>query len=548
MSTESVDTGAKEKAGSNGAVQLRATGLSKTFGVNRVLNNVDLEIRSHEIRGLLGQNGSGKSTLIKILAGYHTPDPGAKLEVAGEEVPLYQGEGSQPKGIAFVHQDLGLVKSLSIVDNFWIGTEQSGGWMSRIRWRRQRAKTRAALQRFGLRIDVRKEVEVLPDSHQAVVAIARALESIGGDGTGVLVLDEPTAHLEHKAKNVLFDAVRSVAASGCGVLFVSHNLDEVRDLCTSVTVLRDGNKVAEGSIEEMTESKLIQAIVGRDIESLYPEAPAPRNTPVALSVKGLSGIGANDITFDIHEGEVLGLCGLSGMGQDVVPRLIYGVDPPLEGEVRVGGEVIQPGPRQALEKDIVFLPVDRLTRGGHAGTTVRQNLTLPVVSRYFKGGFIRKSKETEAVDAILEEFAVKPPDSNVAFGNLSGGNQQKALLGKWMSLVGKPKILLMQEPTQGVDIGARHDIFQFIQAATEEGAAVLYASTEFEDLAHLCDRVLIMRYGRIVAEVGREELTAERLEELTLSAGLSQNGSSSTNGSSSEGSSDPGAVAAKGEL
>jgi ribose transport system ATP-binding protein len=504
----------------DGAPLLRATGFSKTFGPIRVLQDVHLSMQSHEIRGLLGQNGSGKSTFIKILSGYHEPDPGAQLAVREADVPLPVRLGADSAhDIAFVHQDLGLERSLPIVDNFWISSGHVRAGRP-IRWREQRARAAAALREFGLEVDVRKDLGLLSDSQRAVVAIARALEGLGTDRRGVLVLDEPTVLLEQETKNFLFEAIGRVRDRGCAVLFVSHNLDEVRELCSTVSVLRDGRLVADGQLSDMSERALIHAILGKDMDDLYPPPPDARTTPIVLSAKHLRAPGLADVTFDLHEGEILGLCGLAGMGQDLVPQVIYGVRPASDGELTVFGQPLGSNPRDALERGVVFLPLDRKRNGAHENSTLYENLTLPVIDRYFIGGRVRRSKELREVGAVLQEFSVRPGDPTRKFGELSGGNQQKALLAKWLRLVGTAKILLLQEPTQGVDVGARQEIFQFISEAAANGAATLYCSTEYEDLAHLCDRVLIMRHGRIVAQIGRAHLRAERLEALALATEL----------------------------
>jgi ribose transport system ATP-binding protein len=495
---------------------LRARGVSKTFAGSRVLHDVDIELGPGEVRALLGQNGSGKSTFIKILAGVHTPDPGSELLLRGRSVPLpVPRSQAADAGLTFMHQDLGLEPSLSVTDNFML---RSAAWRKALRpigWRSQHRRVSAALAEFGLRIDVTAPVEKLSGPERAVTALVRALYELGGNASGILVLDEPTAGLEREAIGSLFDAVRAARARGCGVLFVSHNLEEAMTLCDTVSVLRDGRLVAEGPIADFTEAKLITAIIGRDLGQLYPPAPTARTAPIALSARGLSGAVVRGIDFDLHAGEILGVTGLAAMGQDELPLLLYGGHRPRGGSIHIGGHQHKPSPRHSLDSGMALVPADRKGLSGDMGATVQENLSLPVLDRYWAHGRFQRSRERTDVLDLLRSFDVRPSDPLRKLGELSGGNQQKALLGKWLALYQDVKILLLHEPTQGVDVGARQEIFRFIRDAAEKGAAILYVSTEHDDLAHLCDRVLILRNGRIAGELSQplesDEIAARSL-------------------------------------
>jgi ribose transport system ATP-binding protein len=494
---------------------LKARGFSKTFGLVRVLNEVDITVASGEIRGLVGQNGSGKSTLIKLLTGVYEPDAGAHLVVQDKTIDMYGAGWNNDAGLAVMHQDLGLEPSLSIADNFIIdGTSRA---LRRIPWRRERTRIKTVLEEYGLSVDVRQPVGDLSRTEQAVVAMARAFDRLK-DEVGVIILDEPTAALEQERADALFDAIRAARSRGCGVLFVSHDLQEIVELCDSVTVLRDGFDVASGGIESFTKNELIRAIVGTDIGELYPFRPREQEGEVVLSARDIHGTTVNGLSFDLHQGEILGVTGIGGMGHDEVGALLYGSRPLSEGEVHLFGAPFVPTPHRALSRGLVFLPADRKALGGDPYSTIEDNLILPIAPRYFKRGRIQKAAAREAVRAALVEFDVRPPDPSRLLGELSGGNQQKALLAKWIGLYGNSRILILHEPTQGVDVGARHAIFSIIRKSAASGQAILYISAEYEDLAHLCNRVLVLRGGRAVADIGQDNLTTATIAGLAMAS------------------------------
>jgi ribose transport system ATP-binding protein len=482
--------------------------LSKSFGSTRALEGVSLDVGPGEVHALLGQNGSGKSTLIKILAGYHSPDRGT-VAIRGEPVglPLPPVE-LRRRGLAFVHQDLGLVDTLSVVENLRVGRFETGaGW--RIRWRSERARARALLRRFDLDVDPRTPVGRLSRTERAIVAIIRALDEMrslalesrlrGSEDAGLLVLDEPTASLPEDEVRLLFDAMRRVRETGSSVLYVTHRLEEVFEVCDMVTVLRDGRRVATEPVAGLDEQALISLILGRDLEALYPEADRRAAEPV-LEVAGLTGATCRDVSFALRRSEVLGLTGLVGAGYDEVPYLVYGAFPAAAGEVALEGRPLgSVDPSRAHGLGLALLPADRQRQAGIPRATVKENVTLPVLRRYRRLGRLEHRRERRDVRELLARFRVRPPDPDRPLAALSGGNQQKALLARWIGT--RPRILLLHEPTQGVDVGSRREIFELLQEAVDAGTAVLYASAEHEELAHLCDRVLVFRRGRIVREL-----------------------------------------------
>jgi ribose transport system ATP-binding protein len=493
---------------------LSARNVSKTFSGRTVLRNLDLDVRAGEVHGLVGQNGSGKSTFIKILAGYHAPDEGATLTVAGTrvELPLDPRE-PHLLGLSFVHQDLGLVPQMTVLENLCVGDFQTGfGW--RIRWRRERQRVREALQMFGLgHIAPEAEIGSLRDVERALVAIVRALDRLKGVAQGVLVLDEPTAYLPRDGVERLFQAVRTVAASGIGVLFVTHRLEEVRALTDRVTILRDGAQVETADTALLSERDLIERILGRSLGELYP-SPHEMRGEVAMTVQNVSSRLVRSFSLQLHRGEIVGLTGLLGMGQEQVPHLLFGSQRASSGTIGMRGrdyDLRRMSPRDAIAAGLALLPANRLREGAVQSATVTENTTLTTLRSYFVRGLLRHMRERRTVTALLHEFHVTPPEPRRVFAKLSGGNQQKALLAKWFAT--RPEIFLLHEPTQGVDIGAKQQIFGQIRDLVQAGGAVILASVEYEDIAHLCDRVIVFRDGAPVAELRGADLTEGRIVE-----------------------------------
>jgi len=496
------------RAGDEPAV-LEVEGLSKSFGGTRALDRVDLEIRGGEIHALVGQNGSGKSTLIKILSGYHQADSG-RISILARQARLpLDPEQLRSLGIGFVHQDLGLVSAGTVLENLRIGRFTTGIGR-RIRWRRERETARRLLARFDLELGVDEPVSRCSQTERAILAVARALADVEASrGRGLLVMDEPTTALPAHEIDVLFDAMRKVAAGGSAALLVTHNIDEVISVADRVSTLRDGRLVASEQVTGLDHDRIAVGILGRRLEQAYPEIE-PRDTTPLMDVRELSGRIARHVSFTLHAGEILGLTGLAGAGHDEVPYLIYGAVQPTTGEIAIGGRPSQvPTLEGSRGAEIALLPADRQSRSGTPRATVRENVTLPALASYRTRRGIDRARERSEVREALVRFEVKPPDGERPLYSLSGGNQQKALLARWLRL--EPRVLLLHEPTQGVDIGARRGIFEILTESAARGTSVLYASVEYEDLANVCDRVLVFDRGRVVGELSGAGLTADRL-------------------------------------
>ena len=496
---------------------LELTGVSKTFDGIRVLHDVTLTVRPGEILGLIGENGSGKSTLIKILSGYHAADAGARILLGGHELTTALGGGARRSGMAFIHQDLALVPSMTVLENLRILRFDTGfGW--RIRWSRERARVRRYLAQVGLDVHPDTRVADLSVTEQALVAVARGLADIDEDGAQsphrLLVLDEPTAYLPHDGVQRLFGVLRGLTADGAAVVFVSHRLDEVRELCDRVAVLRGGDLVAVVDDGGATERDLLRLMLGRPVEQLYPDTPEPDGEPL-LEVAGLSGGSLLDLSFTARPGEIIGFAGLPGSGYDEVPYLLTGARPARAGRLRLDGAdlpVPPMRPRSALRLGMALLPADRPRTGCAPALTVRENMTLPTLSSFtWLRSVVLRGREQRVALAQSDRFGVVPRRPESALRYLSGGNQQKVLLAKWM--LGEPRVLLLHEPTHGVDVGAKQEIFAHLSEAAAGGAIVLLSTVEHEDLARLCSRVHVLHAGRCRRVIQQDDLMPGRLAE-----------------------------------
>jgi ribose transport system ATP-binding protein len=479
---------------------LTVAGLSKTFPGLRALDDVDFTVSSGEIVALVGQNGSGKSTLVKILTGVYDADPGARIEGRAAEV-----DGS----IHAIHQDLGLVPQLNTVENLDLGRRLGAAAALPARRRQEAEHARELLQQFDAWFDVTVPVARLTPAERTIVAIARALDS-WEDPRGLLILDEPTAALHSDEVGRLFTAVRAAAARGAAVIFVSHRLDEVLDLTDRVVVLRDGRLVADTPVAHLDHDGLVRLIVGSALEQAAPREG--RGTgELALQVRGLAGGTVRELDLGVRAGEVVGVSGILGSGREHLAPLLFGALPRTSGDVAAGGsELPAADPGAAIRAGVAYVPSDRHADGAVMTMRVRENLTLPDLRRLRRrGGQIDFAAERREVGEWLQRIELRPADPERPLELFSGGNQQKVVLAKWLR--NEPRVLLLDEPTQGVDVGAKAAIYDLLRDAAEQGAAVLIASSDTAELAAVCDRVVVMRDGVACAEVDGPELTEERL-------------------------------------
>jgi ribose transport system ATP-binding protein len=498
---------------------LRAHGLTKAFGGARALNEVDLTVLPGEVHGLLGENGSGKSTLIKILAGYHTPDAG-ELVVNGREVPLPLGPGEpQRLGMEFVHQDLGLVASLTVAENLFMADIAKPANRFFVSWSRRSAQAREVFARYGVTIDPDATIDGIRPVERALVAIVRALEGLrrgSGDEPTLLVLDEPTVFLPQNEVALLFDLVRQIAAGGSSVLFVSHDLAEVRQITDRVTVLRDGRVAGTVDTKHTSPRALVNLILGQELQEMAAIEQQFGDHSVVLQVRGLSTRWLHDVSFELRAGEVLGLTGLVGSGYEDSVYAIFGAIPAEDGTMVLEGEerdVAAMTPKAAMAQGIALVPGDRQNTGSIPTLPASDNINLLVLDRYFRGGRLRQHELDGNAQALMDEFDVRPARPDLDYGSFSGGNQQKAMMAKWKQI--EPRVLLLHEPTQGVDVGARQQIWTMIRAATSTTSTIC-ASSDYEQLATICDRVGVIARGRLVGFLTGSDVTKERIAEYCL--------------------------------
>jgi ribose transport system ATP-binding protein len=494
---------------------LRLSNASMAFGGITVLNDVSLTLGRGEIRALVGKNGSGKSTLIKILSGFHRPQPGSTLQLGARRFELpAPPEVLREAGLSFVHQDLGLNPDASILDNVLVGRFSSRG-LAPIAWRRESERVERALSTFGVAHSPYRHVRELQAVDRALVAIARSLIDVREHG-GVMVLDEPSAFLTETDVKRLFSAIRTLAAAGTAIVYVSHRLDEVLSLAHTVTVLRDGVVVHEGPAADLTEDALIGHILGEDIRRFYPDL-APPGSDVVLEADRIGGALIRSLSLQMRRGEIIGVTGLSGAGFEELPYLLSGALPSTRGTVTICGRTFPARllrPHLTNARGLALLPADRQRASGAQRLSVRENISLPVLDRFFSFGLLNGRLERNTAREVLQRYKVRPPDPDAQLNTLSGGNQQKALFGKWMQT--NPEILLLHEPTQGVDIGSKQEIFREIEQAAASGVAVLIASSEAEDLANLCHRVVVLRRGLFAGEMSGSELTEQSINNLAF--------------------------------
>jgi ABC-type sugar transport system ATPase subunit len=490
---------------------LRIEHLSKTFPGTRALSDASIDIRAGEVHALVGQNGSGKSTLIKVLAGYHAPDPGAHAELDGEPFDLGHADDSTNERLRFVHQDLGLVLELNTMDNLALRNGFARGATGRVLWGDQQRETRQVLSRFGVDLDIHRPLAEATPVERTVVAIAAALQGWHG-GRGLLVLDEPTAVLPHDEVERLYGFVRDVQRAGTSVLYVSHRMDEIFALADRVTVLREGRVVATLPVAEVDHARLASLIVGQDVDPDYHASVVVRpEAPIVLEVRDVEGRWLRGASLEVHRGEILGIAGLAGAGIHELPYAIAGSSLyGISGRIRLAQRSdswIDITDAESL--DIPVVPHDRASDGVIAEFSMGENLSLSVLARLGRQGKLGRRAERTLVDLWTEKLSIIAAGPDAPISTLSGGNQQKVVMAR--CLAREPEILVLCEPTAGVDIGARVAIYDLIAALSREGLTVVVASSDLGDLLAMCTRVVVLRGGRITDEFAGEGLTEHLL-------------------------------------
>jgi ABC-type sugar transport system ATPase subunit len=480
---------------------LIARGITKSFPGVLALDNVDFDVRSGEVTALLGENGAGKSTLIKLMAGFYSPDRG-EITVDGKLLHADPAEAHRI-GVATIHQDAHLVPAMSVAENIMLGR-----WPTRyglVSVSRQRQRALEALKRVAPHLNPSTSAGRLSPADQQLVEIARAIS----EDSKVLVMDEPTTSLSPPEIDRLFGVVKDLKAKGLGIVFVSHWLQEVFRIADRVTVLRDGRLVGTRPIAELDQDKVIRMMVGRDVRETVADSRPIGD--VVLSVRHLNRLNLlHDISFDVRAGEIVGMSGLVGAGRSELAACVFGIDPYDSGAVEIAGVQIRPNdPKAAIEAGIGLVPEDRRRQALVSLLSVRTNITLSLLDRLKNWGFLSIAREDVIADREIAALAVKTPTSKTRVSALSGGNQQKVVLARWLAR--RPKVLILDEPTKGIDVGAKSEISELVLRLARGGMGILLISSELPEILSLSDRVLVMRAGRIAASLPRAEATSETI-------------------------------------
>jgi rhamnose transport system ATP-binding protein len=501
---------------------LQLTSVTKSFGAVRALKGVSFELRAGEVHALLGENGAGKSTLIKIITGAHQPD-GGSIEIGGQPVRHLTPAAARKLGIACIYHQPALFSDLSVAENIGLRLEPAG-FARRVDWHARRDRAAELLQRIGADISPEAEVRSLSMPEQQLVEIACAI----GAGARIVIMDEPTASLTQQEVALLFKAVRDLRRDGVGVIYITHRLEEIFELADRVTVLRDGEsvgtrivkslngyKVTSGNDattqpdDSLTEVELIKLMVGREISQMYPPAEGmPGGVVLSLKNLGCAAGGVKNISLDVRAGEIVGLAGLVGAGRTELARVLFGLTPADAGEIIYGGQrVAIRSPQAAVALGIAYVPEDRRRHGVILEMPVAHNLTMAVHKRIFPGAWLRPGAERRLALDLMRDLDVKAAGPEAPAGSLSGGNQQKVSLGRW--LAAKPKLLILDEPTQGVDVGAKSEIHKLIRRLAKEGLAVLMISSDLPEIIGMSDRIAVMRGGTVVSVLPGKSGAAE---------------------------------------
>ena len=493
---------------------LKADSITKSFAGVQALKGVSFDLRPGEVHALVGENGAGKSTLIKIITGAHRADSG-QLEINGQIIAHNSPAIAKHLGVAAIYQQPALFPDLSVAENLALGLEQDGLWR-RVNWRKRNARAKDLLDRIGARIDPQSPVSALTMPEQQLVEIARAL----GAAAKILIMDEPTASLTERETEHLFKVIGELRAQGAGVIYISHRLEELFAIADRVTVLRDGEAIATRAMGEVDQAELIRLMVGRELSAVFPKRQVEIGD-YAFEVEHLSSraAGIHDVNFHVSAGEILGLYGLVGAGRTELAQVIFGLLPSDNGEVFVrtenGLEYVEiDSPGRAVELGIAYLPEDRRKHGAILEMPIAANTTLAILDRISKLKFLDFESEKRIAVDFTSKLAVKTPATYLPVGTLSGGNQQKVALARWLAT--KPKVLILDEPTQGIDVGAKSEIHRLMCDLAEAGMAIIMISSELPEILGMSDRIAVMCGGTIVAVVPRGEATQQKLIELAL--------------------------------
>lgn len=479
--------------------------ISKAFSGNQVLNNVQFDIVKGEIHALMGENGAGKSTLMKILTGIYTRDNG-EIRVQGKLVEFKNPNEAEDAGIAVIHQELNILPDLTVCENLFLGREKTYGKTAILKNSEMRKEATASLAELGLDIDVDTPARELSVGKQQIIEIAKALST----NAEVIIMDEPTAALTDREITTLFEMIRKLQNKGVAFVYISHRMEEIFAICDRITILRDGEYVATENVNETSFEKVVQLMVGRELGERFPQ----RNAVIGkekIVVSGLTRKGYfEDVSFKVYAGEVVGLAGLMGAGRTEVVQTLFGYYQLSSGSIQIDGkQVTIRNPREAIRHGIGYVSEDRKSEGLITDFTVSENMSLPNLVRLSSNGFMQKDKEQSLVTDMIQRLRIRTSGGTQQVKSLSGGNQQKVVIAKWLGI--NPQVLILDEPTRGVDVGAKKEIYSIMNELAERGVAIILVSSELPEIMGLADRVLVLHEGRLKATIEKQDMTQERI-------------------------------------
>jgi ribose transport system ATP-binding protein len=479
--------------------------ISKSFPGVKALDHVNLELYTGKVLALLGENGAGKSTLMKILSGVYTKDSG-DIYFEGNKIDIHSPKHAQSLGIAIIHQELNLLPYLSIAENIFIGREFTKNMTGRIDWKKLYRESKKYLEQLGVTIDPRTLVKNLSVGEQQMVEIAKALSL----DAKIIIMDEPTDALTNKETEKLFKVIRTLKQNGKAIVYISHRLKEIFEICDDVTVMRDGKYIGSANVKNIDQEKLIEMMVGRKLEDKFPRKILKPGKEM-IRVEHLSKKGVlKDVNLSVRSGEVVGLSGLMGAGRTELAKAIFGALKIDSGDIYLEGEKVKiNNPKDAVSLGIAYVSEDRKMEGLILKLSVRHNMTLSALGQFSTAGQINANKESRQVEEYIKKLAIKTPSSLQRVKNLSGGNQQKVVLSKWMMI--NPKVLILDEPTRGVDVGAKVEIYELINKLKESGVAIIMISSEMPEVMGISDRIVVMHEGKITGEFTHDEVSQEKI-------------------------------------
>ena len=485
---------------------LEMRNISKAFAGVQALKEVSFACQPGAVHALVGENGAGKSTLMKILAGAYQPDSG-EIVYRGQHYSQMTTREAQANGIAIIHQELNLLPYMTVAENIFLGREPLTG-LGLVDTRRMNADADALLRRLGVVMDVRQQVGELTVARQQMVEIAKALSQ----QVQLIVMDEPSAILAGHELEMLFEIIASLVQQDVTVIYISHRLDEVFQIAARVTVMKDGRVVGTKEIGELTRPELVQMMVGRSLDEVFPKAVAARGAPVLVAER-LTNATVRDASLTLYAGEILGVAGMVGSGRTELARALFGADPLQAGTLHLNGQRVRfSGPVDAVKHGVALVPEDRKTQGLFMELPIRANLTLTILDRITRALTIQKRLETDAVQQARQDMSIVMASDSQEVQFLSGGNQQKVVLAKWLAT--EPAVVILDEPTRGIDVGAKFEIYQLMRRLTERGVAILMISSELPEILGMSDRIVVMHDGALVGEFARADATEEKIIQL----------------------------------